>query len=181
MMQNELGVLDRIGPLLVYPRGDFGERVECCRAVLPIGDDEADPLLDGFVRQIQSLSLEKVQELYTHTFDLNPVCALEVGWQLHGEDYSRGEFLVDMRKKLRFYRIPESRELPDHLSCVLSLLNRLDPEEARNFQEVSLRPALKKMLAGFSDESNPYRNLLLAIAKLLSHDSVRALVEAPRV
>ena len=181
MMHNEFGVLDRIGPLLTYPRGDYGDRLEFCRTVLPLDDAEADSLLGGFVRQIQSLSLEEVQELYTHTFDLNPVCALEVGWQLHGEDYSRGEFLVAMRKQLRLYRIPESRELPDHLSCVLSLLDRLEPEEARNFKEDSLRPALNKMLAGFLDESNPYRNLLLAIAKLLSCDPGKALAEAPRV
>lgn len=181
MMQTEFRVLERIGPLLAYPRGDYGDRLELCRTSLPLGDAEADSLLGSFVREIQSLPLEKVQELYTHTFDLNPVCALEVGWQLHGEEYTRGEFLVAMRKQLRLYCIPESRELPDHLSCVLSLLDHLEPEEARHFAEGSLRPALNKMLAGFPERSNPYRNLLQAIAKLLSPDPGEVLAEAPCV
>jgi nitrate reductase molybdenum cofactor assembly chaperone NarJ/NarW len=181
MMHTDIGVLGQIGLLLAYPRGDYGDRLELCRTARPLGDAEADSLLGSFVRQIQSLPLEKVQELYTHTFDLNPVCALEVGWQLHGEDYARGEFLVAMRKQLRLHCIPESRELPDHLSCVLSLRDRMEPEEARNFTEASLLPALNKMLAGFPERSNPYRNLLLAIAKLLSSDPGEGLPEAPRV
>ncbi len=41
------------------------------------------------------------EELYTRTFDLNPVCALEIGWHLFGEDYERGAFLVRMRDQLR--------------------------------------------------------------------------------
>ena len=181
MMHTEIRVLERIGLLLAYPRGDYGDRLELCRTALPLGNVEADALVGSFVRQIQSLPLEKVQELYTHTFELNPVCALEVGWQLHGEEYGRGEFLVAMRKQLRRHGIPESRELPDHLSNVLSLLDRMEPEEARNLTEAFLLPALNKMLTGFPDQNNPYRNVLLAIAKLLSSDPREGLAEAPRV
>ena len=141
-MHTEIRVLERIGLLLAYPRGDYGDRLEFCRTTLPLGDVEADALVGSFVRQIQSLPLEKVQELYTHTFELNPVCALEVGWQLYGEEYARG---------------------------------------ARNFTEASLLPALNKMLAGFPDQNNPYRNVLLAITKLLSSDPGEGLAEAPRV
>lgn len=180
-MRTEIRVLGQIGLLLTYPRGDYGDRLELCRTARPLGDAEADSLWGSFVRQIQSLPIEEVQELYTHTFDLNPVCALEVGWQLHGEDYARGEFLVAMRRQLRLHGIPESRELPDHLSCVLPLLDCMEPEEARNFTEASLLPALNKMLAGFPERNNPYRNLLLAIAKLLSSDPGEGLTEAPRV
>jgi len=180
-MHTEFRVLDRIGPLLAYPRGDYGDRLELCRTALPLPDAEADSLVESFVGQIQSLPLEKLQELYTRTFELNPVCALEVGWQLYGEDYGRGVFLVAMRKQLRRHGIPESRELPDHLSHVLSLLDRMEPEEARNFTEGSLLPALNKMLAGFPERNNPYRNLLLAIAKLLSSDPGEGLAEEPHV
>jgi nitrate reductase molybdenum cofactor assembly chaperone NarJ/NarW len=181
MIPTEIRVLDRIGLLLAYPRGDYGESLELCRTALPLGDVEADALMGGFFRQIQTLPLEKQQELYTRTFDLNPVCALEVGWQLYGEDYGRGEFLVAMRQQLRRHGIPESRELPDHLSNLLSLLDRMEPEEAKNLTEAFLLPALHKMLAGFPDQNNLYRNVLLAIAKLLSFDPGEALAEAPRV
>jgi len=39
------------------------------------------------------------------TFDINPACALEVGWHLFGEDYMRGQFLVRMREELSKYEI----------------------------------------------------------------------------
>lgn len=173
-MHTRIRLLGQIGELLAYPRGDYGDRLEHCHTVLPLAEMEADSLLRSFLRQIQGFSLEKVQELYTHTFDLNPVCALEVGWQLYGEGYARGVFLVAMRRDLRRHCIAESRELPDHLSHVLSLLDHMGPEEAWNFTEAFVLPALKKMLAGFGEQNNPYRDLLLAIAKLLSSDTEEA-------
>ena len=163
-MHTEAAVFERIGRLLTYPGADYWDR---CHASFPFGDSEADSLLLRFAGQMQSLPLERVQELYTHTFDLNPVCSLEVGWQLYGEEYARGSFLVAMREQLRRHRIPESSELPDHLSHALALLDRMEPEEAREFTEAFLMPAMKKMLAALEEKNNPYRDLLLAIAKLL--------------
>jgi len=180
-MQTEVRILELMGRLLTYPGADYADHLERCGASLQLGDAEADSLVTGFASQIRSLPLERVQELYTHTFDLNPVCSLEIGWQLYGEEYARGRFLVVMREQLRRHGIPESRELPDHLSNVLSLLDRMAPEEARNFTETFLLPALNKMLTGFPDQNNPYRNVLLAIAKLLSSDPAEGLAEAPRV
>jgi len=177
-MHTEAAVFERIGRLLTYPGADYWER---CHASFPFGDSEADSLLLRFAGQMQSLPLERVQELYTHTFDLNPVCSLEVGWQLYGEEYARGSFLVAMREQLRLHCIPETSELPDHLTHVLSLLDRMEPEEARQFTKAFLIPAMDKMLAGFKKQNNPYRNLLLAIAKLLSPDSGDGSAEAPHV
>ena len=180
-MRTEAGVFERMGGLLTYPGADYGEHLERCRASLPFGDAETDSLLRSFTRQIQSLPLERAQELYTQTFDLNPVCSLEVGWQLYGEDYARGSFLAAMREQLRRHSIPESGELPDHLTHVLTLRDRLDPEEAHEFTNAFLIPAMNKMLAGFPEQNNPYRDLLLAIAKLLSWDGSDGSTETPDV
>ncbi|MBI2815893.1 MAG: nitrate reductase molybdenum cofactor assembly chaperone [Acidobacteria bacterium] len=168
MQQTGMGILGRIGELLAYPRGDYRDRLESWRTAPPFGDVEADSLLRNFLRQIQDLPLEQVQELYTHTFDFNPACALEVGWHLYGDEYARGEFLLAMRERLRRHCIAESRELPDHLSNVLSLLDHMEPQEARNFRDGFLIPALNKMLAGLAEHDNPYRYVLLALAKRLS-------------
>lgn len=180
-MRAEAGVFEPMGRLLTYPGADYGEHLERCRASLPFGDAEADSRLRSFTRQIQSLPLERAQELYTQTFDLNPVCSLDVGWQLYGEDYTRGSFLVAMREQLRRHRIRESQELPDHLTHVLTLLDRLEPEEAREFTKAFLIPAMNKMLTGLNGQQNPYRDLLLAIAKLLSSDARDGSTEAPDV
>jgi nitrate reductase molybdenum cofactor assembly chaperone len=171
MQQTEMRVFGRIGELVAYPRGDYQDRLEYSRTAHAFGDGATDFLLRSFFQKIQSLPLQQVQELYTHTFDFNPACALEVGWQLYGDQYARGEFLLAMRKQLRRHSVAESRELPDHLSNMLSLLDRMEPEEARDFRRGVLVPALNKMLAGFGDPSNPYRYLLLAVAKILSSET----------
>ena len=82
-----------------------------------------------FVEQCGEFELE---EAYTRTFDVNPACALEIGWHLFGEDYMRGQFLVRMRGELAKYGIPESSELPDHLTHVLAVIAAMPDDEARD-------------------------------------------------
>jgi len=96
---------------------------------------------------------------------MNPVSTLEIGWHLFGEQYERGEFLVNMRGRLREAGIPEIGELPDHLLHVLPLLDRLDPQDARAFADTFVLPALEKIAAGM-----PRGNLFGALVRALTHD-----------
>ena len=61
----------------------------------------------------------QLEELYTRTFDLNPVCTPEVGWHIYGEQYRRGRFLVQARELLKIVGVDERGELPDHLMSLL--------------------------------------------------------------
>ena len=78
--------LPAIADLLDYPGSDWPGKMSVC----------ADAAND-FCRVVEKVSLSDLQELYTRTFDLNPVCALEVGYHLFGENYKRGEFLANLR------------------------------------------------------------------------------------
>jgi nitrate reductase delta subunit len=128
---------------------------------------EAARLVREFNDRVQDLTIEDLQELYTRTFDLNPVCALEVGWQLYGDEYTRGRFLVFLRDSLRTHGIAEDTELPDHLVHVLPLLDRLDPSESRELTLEAVIPAADKMLEGFAGRNNAYEDLLRAIRSFL--------------
>lgn len=153
--------------LLRYPTESYAsEAVRSCD-VLAAGDPKVAKPLAEFIEQTRGLSLEDLQVLYTTTFDLDPVCSLEVGWHLFGENYERGEFLVRMRGELRRLGVKESTELPDHLSHVLEALGRMEPEEAADFAAACLFPALDKMSAGIKGKSNPFENVLLAASRLL--------------
>jgi len=110
---------------------------------------------------------EELEELYTRTFDINPVCSLEVGWHLYGEDYNRGAFLVGMRGLMRDLGVAEGTELPDHLTSVLRVLGRMAPEEADGFARGYVLPAVGKMLSGFPDGENPYRDVVEEIERFL--------------
>lgn len=119
-----------------------------------------------FRKFVEKTERSDIEELFTRTFDLNPSTCLEVGWHLYGEDYQRGEFLVKMRQSLEGFDIPESGELPDHLSHCLKLLTALEDDEVQIFSENYLLPAIGKILNNFSGD-NPYKPVIEILKDLL--------------
>jgi len=159
--------------LLRYPSEGYSSgAVDACE-ILANDGPEIGLLLRDFAEQTRSLSLEDLQVLYTASFDLDPVCSLEVGWHLFGENYERGEFLVRMRCELRRLGVKESMELPDHLSHALEVLGRMESDEAADFAAACLFPALDKMRAGIKGKSNPFENVLGAAVRFLEHRYAR--------
>lgn len=177
-MQTIVDRCDMAAGLLLYPGAGYSEQVRRCQAGLTAALGEDADFLAEFAAAIHALTPEEMEELFTRTFDLNPTCALEVGWHLYGENYSRGDFLVKMRQALRHHGLPESAELPDHLAHVLSVLGRLPPAEYAPFAESHVVPAIDKMLAGLADQDNPYEKLLRAVRRLVVHHLVAIPVEA---
>jgi nitrate reductase delta subunit len=167
-METTCTLYDDLAGLLAYPGVNFRTRLALCRAELEELFPEAAGLLFRFSQRVAGLTPEELEELYTHTFDLNPVCSLEVGWHLFGENYSRGEFLVTMRQLLRKYALPESTELPDHLTHVLPALARMGQREADHFATAHVLPALGKMLAGLGQKDSPYVDVLEAVRAVLT-------------
>jgi nitrate reductase delta subunit len=161
---SELGLL---ATLLRYPtENSVANVMRSCASAAAINPQLAAPL-NEFLARTRGVSAEELQVLYTSTFDLDPICSLEIGWHLFGENYERGEFLVKMRGELRRLGVQESVELPDHLSHVLDALDRMDPDEAAEFAAACLFPALDKMIAGIKGKSNPFECVLVAARQLL--------------
>ena len=153
---------DALATLLAYPDDRTKVVLERCQSDCASIKGTAESLTH-FVEKTAPWSTEDLQELYTQTFDLNPTCTLEIGWQLFGENYSRGEFLVAMRQTLRRLGVMETTELPDHVTLALSALGRMEPAEASRFSAEFLLPALGKMVQALSGKENPYAGVLEAI------------------
>lgn len=178
-MVARLQLYDHLADLFCYPEGEYVPRLDRCLDAMedsyPVAADALRPLPD----HVRGMSIEEIQELYTRTFDINPVCSLEVGWHIYGEDYARGSLLVKMRQMLREHNLPESTELPDHLTHVLALLGRLAGDEADELAGRYVLPALAKMIDGMSDKKNPYMAIVQAVEKVVQTDhDVQAM--APR-
>lgn len=173
------GTNELLGRMLRYPDEDHALYLASVSARLEDEAPEAACLIRDFSNRTRDFTTENLQELYTRTFDLNPVCALEVGWQLYGEEYARGSFLVFMRDALRRHGIPEVTELPDHLAHALPLLDRLDENDASELTQGAVLPAIDKMLQGFTGKNNPYESVLRAISGFLQVRSKPELMEAP--
>lgn len=152
-----------LAKLAHYPDSDYFAHLEASLAAAP----QSEPL-SRFAAAVAPESLPQLQDLYTRTFDLNPVCAPELGWHLFGETYERGAFLVRMRQELSRHNITEGSELPDHLAHALELIGQMSSPEAEYFVVACLAPAVHKMLLAIPGD-NMFRTLLLAIRESLEH------------
>ena len=158
--------MERIAELLRYPNG-----------LQPSPDD--GPEVREFFAEIAHVSQDGMEELYTTTFDLNPVATLEIGWHLWGEQYERGRFLADLRPLQERLGVDSSSDLPDHLTLLLQTLARM-PQPAALAAKIA--PALEKIAATLDEQGNPYRHLIAAAKSALGLVSPAATqdFEAPR-
>jgi nitrate reductase molybdenum cofactor assembly chaperone len=154
--------LDRLAALFTYPQGQGLYGMHGLAEELGADCPEAGAALARCADAMANLPLAQQQELYVRTFEMNPLCSLEVGWQLYGEHYERGTFLVRMRRAMRELKLRESAELPDHLTHVLEIVGRLPEEQQGSFAAETLQPALAKMYKSLDEADNPYRYLLQA-------------------
>jgi nitrate reductase molybdenum cofactor assembly chaperone NarJ/NarW len=160
-------IFEMLADLLRYPGEDYLPHVADCARVLAAGHPDAARLLEELAARLEGLTVERMQERFIESFDLSPVCSLEMGWHLFGENYDRGTLLVKMRQELRRYGLLESTELPDHLTHALALLGRMEPERAEEFAGACVLPALEKMLQALEGKENPMENIVQAIARVL--------------
>lgn len=168
-----------LSDLMTYPTGAFQASVERASKALKSLSPGAAGELKTLAEEVSELDEGALQELYTRTFDINPVCCLEIGWHLFGECYDRGGFLVEMRELMRRHGVEETPELPDHLANVVALLARMPHGEADRLAGIRAAPAVRKMLSGFDGKETPLRRLVAATLALLEDrfPSVRELEE----
>lgn len=125
----------------------------------------------------------EAEERYTALFDLNPVCTLQAGYHLFGEDYKRGELLAGLAAELRRAGIPTGTELPDFLPTLLRLAARSDADERATLVDYLLLPALVKMTDALKASESPWaavvRALSSALAPLGTGEDVAAQLFAP--
>jgi len=164
-------VYELLGTLLTYPGDGYLAAGEECLERLEAARCDAEQQLVLFLDRLRPLNTGELQELFTITFDLNPVCSLEVGWHLHGDTYDRGEFLVNMRQMLRRCGVAEGGELPDHLAHLLTALPKLDVDEGRTMVATALLPAVEKMLPALAARHNPFEHLMNTVFTLLNDEA----------
>ncbi len=131
----------------------------------PVRFDEAAEFFD----EVAHVDASGLEELYTTTFDLNPVATLEVGWHLWGEQYERGRFLADLRGLQAQLGIDARTELPDHLTVLLPTIAAKDDADLR--QKCSM--AIDKILKPLEEHGNPYRHLLRAARAHVANEVTR--------
>ncbi len=161
--------LQTLAALLVYPDDSLGPHTATCRRRLAGDEPTLLGMVEDSLRFIATQPRHILEELYTQTFDLNPVSTLEVGWHLYGEQYERGRFLVRARQMLSQVGQDEGGELPDFLPSLLCALPRLPEDEAIDLAAYLL-PAVGAMCDALAakDANNPYHAILVAVRQALT-------------
>jgi nitrate reductase molybdenum cofactor assembly chaperone NarJ/NarW len=153
--------------LLSYPAADLAQQARA-GAQAACNDPAAAASLTSFAQVAAEVGTDRMQELYTVAFDLQPLCAPYVGYQLLGEDARRGRFLMKLQQIYRQHGLIQKPEMADHLSQVLHFMaSAPDSEERSALCSDGLRPALEKMAAAFPAGENPYGPLIKALRTCL--------------
>ncbi|GAB4248476.1 MAG: hypothetical protein Kow0079_00570 [Vicingaceae bacterium] len=139
-----------LAELFRYPKEGYKEKVNEVMSYLQAHYPEAANELTRFHDFINQKTLAEIEEIYGITFHIQAICYLDVGYILFGEDYKRGEFLVNMKREQAKINNDCGEELPDNIANMLTLLSKSNEEEF--VKELSVRvliPAVKKMLEEF--------------------------------
>lgn len=161
--------LKALSRLLSYPDERTIDTAELLYIVFQGELADAAKDITEFGKFVETHELYELEEAFTGTFDVNPACALEVGWHLFGEEYARGMFLVRMREELRKYGIPETTELPDHITHVLGVVSAMPAEESVRFVRACVLPAVEKMHQALDGKGTPYTAPVACLLRVLKH------------
>lgn len=162
---------ESLADLLDYPGANWISLIESGGELVANEKPESSDAFTSFRETVIPLSLNELQEVYTRTFDLSPVCALDLGYHLFGENYKRGVFLANLRETEAPFDLGQEHQLPDYLPVLLRLLTNLDDEDLRSALIVDcMIPALEKMLKTLSEGENPYRYLIEAVRVTLQSE-----------
>lgn len=106
---------------------------------------EAAKLFNDFTKFAKIADPKSWEEIYTRSFDVQALTTLDLGYVLFGDDYKRGELLVNLNNEHKKAGNVCGNELSDHLPNVLRLLAKLEDEQLlADLISLILYPALRK-------------------------------------
>lgn len=162
-------ILTQLASLLDYPYESKHEFVNKTMKEVAGNGDEATSCFEVFSKGVINTPMDKLEELYVSTFDVQSVCSLDVGYLLFGEEYKRGQFMAQVHKLHRENNNSCGTELPDYLPNMLRLIQVLPEEDAKTLVHTFIYPAIIKMEECFTNVENFYKQLLSTIKHIL-HD-----------
>ncbi|MEX1256194.1 MAG: hypothetical protein WEG36_01125 [Gemmatimonadota bacterium] len=148
---------EHLATLFDYPRRDYPSWVQATYDLLAGRYVVGAAHLDAFAKLLPTEggpftpeALDEVQEIFTRSFDVQPITTLSVGYLVFGDDYKRGELLANLNREGRALGIDFGSELPDHLPNVLRLLARWEDRDlAGELVTEVFHPALRQMIEEF--------------------------------
>jgi len=151
-----------LGEVFSYPTPETKGRIKQVKNLLDERYPEAGAEFTRFSEFMENSTESEVEEIFGKTFHIQAICFLDLGYVIFGEDYKRGEFLVNMKKEQRENNNDCGDELADNLPNVLNLLAIHKSESFVNELMVMIMiPAIEKMLSEFDERKTQIREKVL--------------------
>ncbi len=161
---SEQKILRHFSRLFRYPDTSLPETASACYRLLLQEDPQAAEQLQRFRTFVEVSAPEKLEETFTATFELQPLCHPYVAYQLCGESQQRTLFLIKLKEVYRQHGYDSGHELPDHFSEMLGFAAlTADPVCRAELVSDALLPALGKLVDALDNEEHPYRSMLVAL------------------
>jgi len=133
-----------------FPEEGHARRIEEVLETIGGLYPEAQADLSLFVGPVSRMTVDEIQELYTRTFDIQPITTLDVGFVMFGDDYKRGELLSNLNREHNDCGNDCGNELADHLPNILRLIARLGRTEmTKELADMIVAPAIRAMVREF--------------------------------
>ena len=159
MINKNINHYEKLAQLFQYPRTDYKERVKEAETVLTELYPETLTTFKQFSDFVFNSSHDEITEIFTRTFDVQAITTLDVGYVLFGDDYKRGELLVNLNREHREAANECTDELADNLANLLSLLPKMQNHGIRDeLVEMIIMPGLIKIINEFDTKNINLKN-----------------------
>ena len=101
MTNKNINHYEKLAQLFQYPKTDYKEKVREAETVLSELYPETLKTFKQFSEFVSNSSHDEITEIFTRTFDVQAITTLDVGYVLFGDDYKRGELLVNLNREHR--------------------------------------------------------------------------------
>jgi nitrate reductase assembly molybdenum cofactor insertion protein NarJ len=159
MKDKNLKHYEKLAKLFQYPDAEYSLHVREVESLLSQLYPDIQSTFNEFAKYVYSASREELEELFARTFDVQAITTLDIGYVLFGDDYKRGELLVNLNREHKEAGNDCGNELADNLSNLLKLLPKMQNSELRQelIQKI-IMPALTKIIKEFEVESINLKN-----------------------
>ena len=159
MTNKNINHYEKLAQLFQYPKSDYKEKVREAETVLGELNPETLTTFKQFSDFVSNSSHDEITEIFTRTFDVQAITTLDVGYVLFGDDYKRGELLVNLNREHREAGNICNDELADNLSNLLSLLPKMQNHDIRDdLVEIIIMPGLTKIISEFDTKNINLKN-----------------------
>ena len=159
MINKNINHYEKLAQLFQCPKIDYKQKVKEAETVLSELYPETLTTFKQFSDFVSNSSHDEITEIFTRTFDVQAITTLDVGYVLFGDDYKRGELLVNLNREHREASNQCSDELADNLSNLLSLLPKMQNHDIRDdLVEIIIMPGLTKIINEFDTKNINLKN-----------------------